>query len=62
MERMEVRVPLEQQHAIDLWRAAQKGLPSRAEAVRQLVGLGLKMERVFAAEPEADRPARKKRR
>jgi hypothetical protein len=36
-----VRVPMELTDAIDGWRASQRPIPSRPEAIRRLVELGL---------------------
>ena len=41
-ERFEMRLELEAVAAIDEWRRKQPDLPSRAEAVRRLIELGLK--------------------
>jgi hypothetical protein len=42
---MQRGVPPEFFKAIDSWRRKQEDLPSRAEAIRRLVELGLKAER-----------------
>ena len=41
-ERFEMRLEPETIHEIDEWRRRQADLPSRAEAIRRLVDLGLK--------------------
>jgi metal-responsive CopG/Arc/MetJ family transcriptional regulator len=41
-ERFEMRVPASFLKTIDDWRRKQAELPSRAEAIRRLVELGLK--------------------
>ncbi|WP_158000029.1 hypothetical protein [Sphingomonas elodea] len=47
MQRFEMKAPAPWLHEIDRWRARQPGIPSRAEAIRQLVAIGLK-----AADPK----------
>jgi len=44
-QRFEMRIPPEFFKAIDSWRRKQEDLPSRAEAIRRLVEIGLKAER-----------------
>jgi hypothetical protein len=41
-----VRIPPTELALIDRWRAAQPGIPSRPEAIRQLVAIGLKAAEV----------------
>jgi hypothetical protein len=41
-ERFEMRVPASFLKVVDDWRRKQADLPSRAEAIRRLVELGLK--------------------
>ncbi len=41
-QRFEMRIPPEFFKAIDDWRRRQPDIPSRAEAIRQLVEIGLK--------------------
>jgi uncharacterized protein len=51
-ERFEMRLSVELLRRIDEWRRAQSDLPSRAEAIRRLIELGLKA----AAEGGSQRP------
>jgi hypothetical protein len=44
-ERFEMRVPASFLKTIDDWRRKQAELPSRAEAIRRLVELGLEVKR-----------------
>ena len=39
-----IYMPRKQIRAIDAWRGAQEGVPSRAEAIRRLVEIALKAE------------------
>jgi hypothetical protein len=43
-QRFELRIPADFFQAIDSWRRRQEDLPSRAEAIRRLVELGLKVK------------------
>ena len=42
-ERLEMRVPADWLSRIDAWRRLQPAIPSRSEAVRALVDIGLKV-------------------
>lgn len=42
--RMEMRMPAEFEMRIDEWRRMQPRIPSRAEAIRRLAGIGLEVE------------------
>jgi hypothetical protein len=42
-------MPRELIRAIDSWRGVQEGVPSRAEAIRRLVEIALKVERARRA-------------
>ncbi len=44
VERYELRLPADFFKPIDDWRRKQEDLPSRAEAIRRLVELGLKVK------------------
>jgi len=44
IERYELRIPADFFKDIDDWRRRQEDLPSRAEAIRRLVELGLKVK------------------
>jgi hypothetical protein len=44
-ERFEMRVPASFLKMVDDWRRKQPDLPSRAEAIRRLVELGLKAKK-----------------
>jgi hypothetical protein len=44
-ERFEMRVPASFLKMVDEWRRKQPELPSRAEAIRRLVELGLKAKK-----------------
>jgi uncharacterized protein len=44
-ERFEMRVPASFLNTIDDWRRKQPELPSRAEAIRRLVEIGLKAKK-----------------
>ena len=44
-ERFEMRLDVEMLDQIDEWRRKQGDIPSRAEAIRRLVELGLKVKR-----------------
>jgi len=43
-DRFEMRLPREFTARVDDWRRTQADLPSRAEAIRRLVGVGLESE------------------
>jgi metal-responsive CopG/Arc/MetJ family transcriptional regulator len=44
VERYELRIPTDFFKEVDAWRRKQDDLPSRAEAIRRLVELGLKVK------------------
>jgi uncharacterized protein len=44
-ERFEMRLDVESVERIDEWRRKEPDLPSRAEAIRRLVDLGLQVKR-----------------
>src|SRR5581483_4822276 len=43
-ERFELRFDREMLDAVDRWRAEQRGIPSRAQAIRQLIEKGLQSD------------------
>lgn len=50
--RLQMVISPSEKELIDAWRAKQAGLPSRSEAIRQLVALGLKFSEL-QSKPEA---------
>lgn len=49
-DRFEMRTSADMTLAIDEWRGGKRPIPSRAEAIRMLVGKALKAEAVVAEE------------
>ena len=47
--RVHIYMAREQIRAIDAWRGAREGVPSRAEAIRRLVEIALEVERARQA-------------
>lgn len=56
-ERLEMRVPADWLARIDAWRRLQPAIPSRSEAVRALVDIGLQAIAQDTRQPEERRPA-----
>lgn len=56
-ERLELRVPTEWLSRVDAWRRLQPAIPSRSEAVRALVDIGLQAVAQDTKLPEEHRPA-----
>jgi hypothetical protein len=50
--RFEMRLPPELGARLDRWRSQQPGVPSRAEAARCLMEIGLKAEEAAIAKPK----------